>query len=656
MGKVRGRRAQKSQDKHEGGFEPELKVFDEPVQQAAGENASHSEPNTFFGLVDSSELDYFKQAESTLNANAFENDDDRAGFVTSVLEEAKGKELKLVTNQICSKLMERLILNATDEQLKQIFKAFDGHFVSLIHQKYSSHCVETLLVRTAALVEKELLNPFPQADMGDDYISMENLFLFFLSEVRPFVKEMIVHQYASHTLRLIILILAGSELPSTTMANSTLRSKKSKIARKMIVIVDNEDFNRSFQIPSSFKSELKHLIDTLKASMDRRAAREFAIHKIASPVLQLLIQVEGLVDRDRPFWHLVFLKDNEEKDPQEEGFMEYVLSDAVGSHFFENAIKNQRVKYVERLYKLYISNRVLKLAKRDTTGSYVIQSLLKKLKQNEARQMLNELIPEMSMLMNSNLEMGQSIIDASALHHDYKRAQIIEELAKKYTPKENESDILESVLQLSGSTLGNTRDDWPTAEERRRSLFLEKLIDFDPRFLKLTVDNLLSLPKERLIQMCFHGVFSHVVENVLKPELDIIYRRRLLNQFQGEIVNMACNSYASHIVDRLWSFTLKLNMYKERIAKELVDQKEKVKESIYGRLVWKNWKMELYMRKRHDWNFAIKEEEFEKFPPKAPVTEETTDKAESKKRKDSLQLSSHTPETKKQKIRGRNRK
>jgi nucleolar protein 9 len=646
MGKIRGRRAQKEEEKRERHIEQDLKIYNE-VPQSEQEEANP--PNTFFGLVDSTELDYFKQAEATLNANAFESDEDKAGFVASVLEESRGKELKLVTNQICSKLMERLILNASDEQLKQVFKSFDGHFVSLIHHKYSSHCVETLLVRTAALIEKELLNPFPQTDLGEEFVSMENLFLFFLNEVRPYLKEMVVQQYASHTLRLIILILAGRELPSTTMSNSTLRSKKSKIARKMIEIGDNEDFNRAFQIPSAFKNELKQLLDVLKSKIDTKAAREYAIHKIASPVLQLLIQVEGIVDRDRPFWHLVFLKDSEEKDSKEEGFVEYLLSDPVGSHFFENTIKDQRVKYVERLYKFYMSQRVLKLAKRDTTGSYVIQTLLKRLKQNEVREMLDQLIPEMSILMSSNLEMGKSIIDASALHHHYKRAEIIEELAKKYTPKDNESDILESVLQLSCSTLGNTRDDWPTAEERRRSLFLEKLIEFDPKFLNLTVENLLSLPKERLIQMCFHGVFSHVVQNVLKPELDIVKRRRLLNQFQGEIVSLSCNAYGSHIVDMLWSFTLKLNMYKERIAKELVDQKEKVKESIYGRLVWKNWKMELYMRKRHDWNFAIKEEEFQKFPPKQPEEKKNDDGKKRKHDEDSQTQ-------KKQKLRGRARK
>lgn len=661
MGKVRGRRAQKEQKfkqaEEEQEQEQNIKIYDESLAVPLDEEIDPSnskEPNTFFGLVDSTELDYFKQAEATLNANAFDSEADRAGFVASVLEESKGKELKLVTNQICSKLVERLILHCTEEQLKQLFKVFNSHFLSLIYHKYSSHCVETLLVRTAALVEKELLNPTSNYADDGEYVSMENLFLFFLNEIRPNLREMINHQYASHTLRLIILIIAGKELPSSTVSNSTLRSKRSKIARKMIEIKDNEDFDRAFQVPSSFKDELKTLLDSLRNRVDRKMAREYAIHKIASPVLQLLIQVEGLVDRDRPFWHLVFLKDDEDKDSTEESFVEYLLSDPVGSHFFETTIKDQRLKYVERLYKLYMSDRILKLAKRDTTGSYVVQVLLKKLKQNEARQVLDQLIPEMSMLMNTNLEMGKSIIDASSLHKDYKKPLIIEELVKKYTPND-QSDILETVLQLSTSTLGNTRDDWPTAEERRRALFLEKLMEYDSSFLNLAIDNFLSLPKERLIQMCFHGVFSHVVEDVLKPDhVEIIKRRRLLNQFLGSIVELSCNAYGSHIVDKLWDFTIKLNNYKERIAQELVGEKDKVKESTYGRQVWKNWSMELFVRKRHDWNFKVKEQEFEKFPPKKPeATNKNANGFQNGKRKSD---DKDEPLQKKQKIRGRNRK
>lgn len=716
--KVRGRRAEKKSKETETQPADEVNLRgDESHQDENQDQLNPTMKTTFFGLVDSNEIDYFKQAESTLNINAFSNDEEREGFIRSVLEEARGKELKLVTNQICSKLMERLVLFATDRQLKNIFRQFSGHFVALAHHKYSSHVLETLLVRAAALIEKELINDFKQdEDESQDQpaqnedveieniVSMETLFVKMLDEFNPHLKTMVDHLYSSHVLRLLILIIAGKELPSSTISNSTLRSKKSKIARKMIEIKDNEDFNRSFQTPPSFKDQLRRLCNSLSAREDMKHMRELAINKIASPVLQLLIQVEGIVDKERTFWHLIFLNESSDKNPQEEAFVEYLLSDSVGSHFLEAVIRNggARMKYVERLYKLYMKDRVLKLSKRSTTGVFIIQALLFKLKPVEVEHILDEIIPELANLIsideNQNLELGKNIIDASISRGNYRRDELIEQLFVKFAPNYNRrnpetdtsSEFLENTLHLTGSTLGNTRDDWPTAEERRRSLFLEKLMEYDYSFVICTWLNFLALPVARFIQMCYHGVFSHVVENALvvipasegEPKNVLIIRKRLLNIFQNEIVNLACNSYGSHIVDKLWSFTVLLNMYKDRIGSELASDSHKVKESTYGRLVWKNWSMELFIRKKYDWKLLIKaqEEEYytdfkaealndnerakkpielklEKMMREKQLKEERAQKAEEgyNKRKNNEYGFDYNDSNKRQKIRGRNR-
>lgn len=661
--KVRGRRAEKKSK--EVNTQPEDYIPNDRSEVKENDDEVELNPalkTTFFGLVDSNEIDYFKQAESTLNVNAFDNDEEREGFIRSVLEEARGKELKLVTNQICSKLMERLVLFATDRQLKNIFRQFSGHFVALAHHKYSSHVLETLLVRAAALIEKELVNDFKQdeGEVDDEIsqdkdredeavVSMETLFVKMLDEFNPHLRTMVDHQYSSHVLRLLILIIAGKELPSTTTSNSTLRSKKSKIARKMIEIKDNDDFNRSFQTPPSFKDQLRKLCNSLSSKGDMKHMRELAINKVASPVLQLLIQVEGIVDKERTFWHLIFLNENSDKNPQEEAFVEYLLSDSVGSHFLESVIRNggARMKYIERLYKLYMKDRVLKLSKRSTTGVFIIQALLFKLKPVEVLFILDQIIPELASLIsideNQNLELGKNIIDASISRDNYRREELIEQLFVKFAPNydrhnpsaDTSSEFLENTLHLTGSTLGNTRDDWPTAQERRRSLFLEKLMEYDHSFVVCTWLNFLALPIARFIQMCYHGVFSHVVENSLvvipasegEPKSVLIIRKRFLNLFQNEIVNLACNSYGSHIVDRLWNFTVLLNMYKDRIGSELASDSHKVKESTYGRLVWKNWSMELFVRKKFDWKLLVKNQEEEYFGVGAHEGQNNTERA-----------------------------
>ncbi|GAV46873.1 hypothetical protein ZYGR_0A04710 [Zygosaccharomyces rouxii] len=639
MGKPRGRKLLKQQEKDQ--FKP-AKEFDVPDEQDNfdGSNGTDSDPQMFFGVLDREELEYFKHAEATLSMDAFDNAEEKKQFVTNVIEETRGKELKLVISQICSKLMERLILDCDDQQLKSIFKAFNGVFYNLSCHKYASHVLETLLVRGAALVEKELLTPSFDGETDEEsFITMENVYLYMLNEVKPHLKAMINHRYASHVLRLLILILASKNLPKTTQNNSTLRSKKSKIARKMIDIKDNDDFDRVHQTPESFKLELKDFLKNLYAGFTNGAAsrsdisptyvtkfRELCVDPVASPVIQLIIQVEGIFDRERSFWRLVF-NTTDETDAKEEAFLEYLLSDPVGSHFLENVISFARTKFVERLYNLYMKPKITKLAQRDTTGAFVVQALLRHLKDKEVKEILEELVPQLSMLLNSNIDFGTSIIEASIKEDNYLRDEVINQLLVKYYPEQNENrNILESCLLLSSSTLGNTRDDWPTAEERRRSLFLEQLIGYDSKFVDVTIESMLKLPEERFLQMAYHGVFSHVVEHVLKPTIvDAIKRKLLLNVLCKDVVNMSCNAYGSHIVDKLWEFTAKLTLYKERIANSLLKESDKVKNSSYGKRVWRNWHLDQYVRKPMDWRRIVKEQDVAIFPnaqalqPKNPL-------------------------------------
>ncbi|GMM37957.1 RNA-binding RNA processing protein [Saccharomycopsis crataegensis] len=663
--KVRGRRSEKPK-KSEEAVEEVSQEVSAVEQSTAGEV-----PTPFYGLVDSAESSYFKEAESTMNLNMFENDEDKKLYVNSVFMESKGKELKLVTNQICSKLIERLILNGDAKQIKGLFRSFSGHFVALAHHKYASHCLETLFIRAASLVEQEILGESNETNNEEEeqeqeeeqeeelYASMESIMTYMVNEYKPYLKEMISHQYASHVLRVLLLILAGKELPSTTVGTSVLRSKKSKVARKMIEIKDNSDFARSFQIPAGFKEELAVILNTIKEGQTTGSLRNLAIEKIASPVIQLIIQIEGMVARDRPFYHIIFFEASHESDQQEGAFVEYLLSDAVGSHFLEAVVKYGVQKNIDRLYKLYMKDRIDKLVRRQNTGIFVVEGLLFKLGKGEAKEMLDKFIPDISELLDINLDLGKAIIDASAKHNNYKQQEIIDEIIKKYS--DQNTNMVEGILKLSTSTLGNTNDDWPTAEERWRALFFEKLVDYDARLLNSGVEACIELPQERLIQMCYHGVFSHVVESVLKVDgVDTLTRRRLLNQFLGHFANLSCNAYGSHVVDKFWDYTVKMTNYKEKICGELLAEKEKVKESTYGRLVWKNWKMDMFIRKRSDWKYQVKEQEFVKYPPKTAEEEkkeleEKVQEEKKDKKRPNVGINSGFTSNKKPKVRGRNR-
>ena len=141
--KKRGRREEKKRKRHEEEddyveatkcqrfHDGEYGVEEVADHQEAihGENpTTYDRPSSlpFYGLLDEGEQEYFKRADSLLELNQFDNEDDRSLFLANVYKEANGKELKIASSQSCSRLMERLILLSTSDQLKGLFEKFSG--------------------------------------------------------------------------------------------------------------------------------------------------------------------------------------------------------------------------------------------------------------------------------------------------------------------------------------------------------------------------------------------------------------------------------------------------------------------------------------------------------------------------------------------------
>jgi nucleolar protein 9 len=100
-----------------------------PYPEAALNGVTYPGEMPFYGMLDEEEQNYFRQADEQLELNQFEGPEDRALFLESVYREADGKELKIANSQSCSRLMERLIILSTPEQLKGLFQRFSGQYV-----------------------------------------------------------------------------------------------------------------------------------------------------------------------------------------------------------------------------------------------------------------------------------------------------------------------------------------------------------------------------------------------------------------------------------------------------------------------------------------------------------------------------------------------
>lgn len=743
----RGRRAEKARKEEKLQEEEELKKQEEQYNQNEryddhndnddsygyhedGEDGEDGDNQmSFFGLLDDQELEYFKQAESTLGVDAFGSPEERRGFVFSVFEETRGKELKLVTNHICSRLVERLILLANDKQILDLLKAFNGHFPELSKHKFASHVVETLLARAVPLVEREMLDPEFLANLSNnssedeknnDITTVESLFLYMVNEIKPTVKSMPQHPYASHFLRLLLLILAGKPIPSATEGKSALRSRRSKAARKKIILGgnsrsnvgnlddessstttttssrhDDETEERAYQVPSSFGEALNEIINELVKDLDTTTAREMSIHPISSPVVQLILGIESdkiadinkhkikipkdsLIATLLPYSSdrykkkdVIDIEDEAEKEAKtkeikesEEAYMEYLLSDAVGSHLLEVTIDKLPAKLTGRLADRYMVGRIGKLVRRQESGNYVVQALLRRLsgRKDVATKILDELIEEIQQKLfpsdeAANDNDSKTPSDPTEINYGlvrttlqvstqtlggYKCSEIIDILLKKYDPKK-EGKILSTLLAISTSNKGSNNDSNTTEDQgpvistavlggnydnntnavkMQKALLLQTMMDVSTTVIELVLEELIKIGDEGepgialLLRLGRDSILSHVFEKALVVNTasnNLVQRRRLLNHLSNSKIccDFAANVYGSHIVDKMWEFCFRLKFFRERVAQELAQQESEIKMTPYGRSVWKNWKMDDYIRRRRDWWNKIKAQEDE---------------------------------------------
>lgn len=128
--------------KREENVEEVLQQYDDEVQpfpeqhdasyQDEGANGvTHPGAMPFYGMLDEDEQEYFKRADEMLELNQFGDPEERAMFLANVWKEADGKELKIANSQSCSRLMERLILLSTPDQLKRLFQKFSSQWVGM---------------------------------------------------------------------------------------------------------------------------------------------------------------------------------------------------------------------------------------------------------------------------------------------------------------------------------------------------------------------------------------------------------------------------------------------------------------------------------------------------------------------------------------------
>lgn len=607
----------------------------------------------FYGLLDEEEQEYFSHASQMLELDQFESEEDRQTFVTRVYEEASGKELKVACSQSCSRLMERLIELSTTTQLKRLFIKFSGNFLNLAQHRFASHCCECLFVHSAPVISREMATkgkkdrkPHKKAKKQDETMDetpddvkdtqMEDLFLNAITEFQGNLGYLFTERFASHTLRVLLLVLAGEPLDNL---NSLVASKAKESTDRTKHVTRNTDattaasLSQRRPVPSSFTNILNKLIQDFVSGLDDTYLRMLATHPLGNPVLQVLLALELTVmgkSRGKDSNSLIRKFVPDEEDLQEGSasreFLVHLLYDPVGSRLLETIIRHAPGKMFKGLFRGLFRDQVGSFA-RNEIAAYVIVRVLERVSKEDLESVMEAILKEIPALVErSRLVVIRVMIErglvrganldplANALESAYGEDPKLR-LEKMLYIETDENDTKESERRNDEKKgpVGFHSDikspQQKQAEKVHGSLLAQVILTVPGSLSSMIQQSLLSIdPTAHLIPLATQATTSHVLQRALTaPTSTTAFRRQFTNRFTGHVANLAVDTSGSHVVDTLWTATRDLIFMKQRFADELVRSEHILRDSFVGRAVWRNWSLDLYKRRRGQWMAIAKE-------------------------------------------------
>lgn len=600
---------------------------EESNQNENQDEAPAQDDMPFYGLLDSEEQEYFSRANEMLELNQFQDAEERRLFVDSVFREAGGKELKIACSQSCSRLMEKLISVSDVFQLRRLFNKFIGHFLTLVQHRFASHCCERLFISAAPGVSQKISKSKPRKDDNDGEdeddepepeLSLAEMFMQVVEELQGNWGYLLTERFASHTIRVLLLVLAGEPIDVSSNDSVVASRKKERLG---VVGGETQEANpvaEKTSVPESFATTLKKVMQDMVSVLDDTYLRALATHPVGNPVLQVLVKLElshfgkSSAKQSNSIIKRLIPDENFEEDSESARFIRGLLYDPVGSRLLETMVRWMPGKLFKSLYKNYLREQMSSLARNQTAG-YVVLRVLERLGKDDLQAVVEQIAPKIPGLIERSRTIVPKVLIERCLARGVDTKPLAKALGASYDS--DPTRRIEQMLRLETATADNGKPDsadngpvsdlnpsTKAAEKLHGSLLAQTILTAPGELSELVFSSLLALSPEVLLSICKDPTASRVVQQALtSPASTPQFRRQFITRFTGHLNELALDSSGSHVVDALWPATKDIYFVKERMAQELATSELALRDSFVGRAVWRNWAMDLYKRRRGEW-------------------------------------------------------
>ena len=470
-------------------------------------------------------------------------------------------------------------------------------------------------MQSAPIVTEELVTEAEEEkydnESGEVYVSMENLFLYTINELEGYLGYLMTDPFASHALRVLLIVLSGRPLASATTTSLLQSKKKEKVDVTNKGSNESDVFLASRSIPDSFTDSLDNMISGTVLGLDTTYLRALTTHPVGNPVLQLLLELEfsrfgkQKAKEDKSLFERLLPDDPLTQGTTSASFITSLLYDPIGSRLLETIVEFAPGKVFKVLYKNLFREKLGTLVKNETAG-FVIIKILERLSKDDLQHAVQQIGPQIGVLIErSRLSIIKIMIDRCRVRQI--STDVISEQILNFYGDENTA-ILPKILDLGSDNNENMapeRKKHLEAQDSRKShasLLAQSMLDAQGPLREMITSSLLSTEIETLISMAKSRTESFVLQKSLTCSGQTkMFLRQIVQRFYGHITDLALDPIASHVIDTFWIATEELVFIRERIAQELLENESSLRESFFGRAVWRNWMMDLYKRRRLEW-------------------------------------------------------
>ncbi|KAJ1727766.1 Nucleolar protein 9 [Coemansia biformis] len=598
--------------------------YDTAGQDSAGGEPAEKISPASYGLVNPDLQKYLKSCEGMLDGPEFETTEDRDIFVRNVYAEMKNHELQLTTDHECSRILEKLFKISSEYQIRRFFSITKDDTLRLAIHRFSSHTLQTLLLLSAAALEREVrgeANDFAadaEADGGDsagtvrtEIPNFEQLVLGVVEALTPHWAFLMSNEYASHILRVLLLVLSGKPIEDQASSKNSIKSKRSTkyMEDRNGAPVGHRSLSAQRAVPESFAAALERLLSAANGAMSDIIARGFTCSAVGSPVLQLMLELDadrGALEAqgsllDKCLMGLISDGAGNE-NPRRDAAIKMALEDVVGSHFLQKVAETVSPPLFQTLYDRYFGDNLKKLALHPI-ANFVVQSMFSNAKDGrqlkamiaQAEPLVHNLLfcrrpGVVRALLDSCVRLGAGYTEImNALYRGLgaseavERKELINLLAFLITyPEFAKADYYQLPFSIQGS------------------LIIQSIVQFPGSGHEPLLESYFGQDPERLVSWCKDASGSRIIEAIVSStHIPPKSKRKVLEGYVGKFVDLAADKYGSHVVDACWAAAG--IEFKEKIVSELVQADARLQDSPFGRTVLRNCGAEQYKRRADEW-------------------------------------------------------